>query len=52
MLGDPDGGDVSLTPQDKLDARQVAFGCTQNMLMALDREQRLVSVLDIVFGFS
>lgn len=49
-LGDPDGGDVSLTPQDKLEARQVALGCTQNMLMALDREQRLVYVLDIVFG--
>ncbi len=39
-----------LTPEDKLAARQVALGCTQNMLMALDREQRLVLVLDAVFG--
>ncbi len=38
-----------LTPQDKLEARQVALACTQNMLMALDREQRLVYLLDTVF---
>jgi len=49
-LGDPDGAARSLTPEDKLEARQVALGCTQNMLMALDRDQRLVYVLDIVFG--
>jgi len=49
-LGDPDGTARSLTPEDKLEARQVALGCTQNMLMALDRDQRLVYVLDIVFG--
>jgi len=45
-------GDVSLTPEDKLAARQVALGCTQNMLMSLDREQRLAYVLDTVFGLS
>lgn len=45
-LGEP----VPLTPEDKLEARQVALGCTQSMLMALDREHRLVYVLDTVFG--
>jgi RNA polymerase sigma factor (sigma-70 family) len=43
------GGPLALTPQDKLEARQVALSCTQNMLMALDREDRLVYVLDTVF---
>lgn len=43
--GDP----VPMTPEDKLLARQVALGCTQSMLMALDREDRLVVVLDLVF---
>jgi RNA polymerase sigma factor (sigma-70 family) len=43
------GGPRPLTPQDKLEARQVALSCTQNMLMALDREDRLVYVLDTVF---
>ena len=38
-----------LTPEDKLAARQVALSCTQGMLMALGREQRLVYLLDIVF---
>ena len=45
-------GEASLTPEDKAAARQVALGCTQNMLMTLDREQRLTWVLDIVFGLS
>ena len=45
-------GGQPLTPEDKLAARQVALGCTQNMLMTLDREQRLVYVLDTVFGLS
>lgn len=40
----------SLSPEDKLAARQVALGCTQNMLMALSREERLIYVLDTVFG--
>jgi RNA polymerase sigma factor (sigma-70 family) len=39
-----------LSPQDKLEARQLALACTQSMLMALDREQRLVYVIDTVFG--
>ena len=43
------GGARALTPQDKLEARQVALSCTQSMLMALDREDRLVYVLDTVF---
>lgn len=44
------GPGTPLTPEDKLVARQVAIGCTQNMLMTLDREQRLAYVLDTVFG--
>lgn len=40
----------TLSPEEKVAARQVALGCTQNMLMALDREQRLIYVLDAVFG--
>lgn len=51
-LGDPQGAARILTPEDKLAARQVALGCTQNMLLALDREQRLVYVLDVVFGLA
>ena len=42
-------GQSVLTPEDKLAARQVALSCTQSMLMALGREQRLVYLLDIVF---
>jgi RNA polymerase sigma factor (sigma-70 family) len=38
-----------LTPEDKLEARQMALACTQTMLMTLDREQRLIYVLDTVF---
>lgn len=49
-LGDPHGAARVLTPEDKLAARQVALGCTQNMLMALDREQRLAYILDVVFS--
>jgi RNA polymerase sigma factor (sigma-70 family) len=45
-----EGGDsASLTPQDQLEARQLALACTQSMLMALDREQRLIYLLDTVF---
>lgn len=46
------GGATPLTPQDKLEARQVALGCTQNMLMSLGREQRLAYVLDAIFALS
>jgi RNA polymerase sigma factor (sigma-70 family) len=42
----------ALTPEDKLAARQVALSCTQGMLMTLDREHRLVFVLDLLFGLS
>jgi RNA polymerase sigma factor (sigma-70 family) len=51
-LGDPQGAERSLTPEDKAMARQVALGCTQGMLMALSRDQRLTYVLDAVFGLS
>ena len=37
------------TPEERLAARQLGLACTQNMLMALDREQRLVMILDSVF---
>jgi len=49
QLAHAQGEPVPLTPQDKLEARQLALGCTQSMLMALDREQRLVYLLDAVF---
>ncbi|MES2821121.1 MAG: RNA polymerase sigma factor [Pseudomonadota bacterium] len=48
--GDPYGGGQALRPEEKIEARQIALGCTQNMLMAIDREQRLAYVLDAVFG--
>jgi RNA polymerase sigma factor (sigma-70 family) len=51
-LGDALGLHTSLTPEDKLAARQVALGCTQNMLMTLDRPQRLAYLLDTVFALS
>jgi RNA polymerase sigma factor (sigma-70 family) len=44
------GGQGSLTPEDRLAARQTALSCTQGMLMTLDREHRLVFVLDLLFG--
>jgi RNA polymerase sigma factor (sigma-70 family) len=45
-------GDTSLSAQDKLEAKQIAISCTQNMLMALDREHRLAYLLDVIFGLS
>lgn len=42
----------ALTPEDKLEARQVALACTQGMLMTLSREQRLAYVLDVIFDLS
>jgi RNA polymerase sigma factor (sigma-70 family) len=49
-LAQRQGAPAQLTPQDKLEARQLALGCTQSMLMTLNREQRLAYVLDSVFG--
>jgi RNA polymerase sigma factor (sigma-70 family) len=40
----------SIAPEDKLAAQRVALGCTQGMLMCVDREHRLAYILDIVFG--
>jgi RNA polymerase sigma factor (sigma-70 family) len=51
-LGDPMGIERSLSPEDKAEARELALSCTQTMLMALDREQRLTYLLDAVFGLS
>ena len=44
------GRPMPITPQDRLEARQVALGCTQNMLMTLTRDQRLAYVLDAFTG--
>lgn len=38
------------SPEEQAAAREVALGCTQGMLMALDRDQRLAYLLDVVFG--
>jgi RNA polymerase sigma factor (sigma-70 family) len=51
-LPTPRHAEEPLTPEEQLEVRQVALGCTQHMLMALDAEQRLVVLLDIVFGLS
>jgi len=48
----PAGAARALTPEDKAEARELALGCTQSMLMALDRGQRLAYVLDVIFGLS
>ncbi len=42
------GGARALTPEDKLEARQVALGCTQQMLMSLDRDQRMAYLVDLL----
>ena len=49
-LADDRGEAAAISPQDQLEARQLALACTQSMLMALDREHRLVYVIDSVFG--
>ncbi len=49
-LADTQSSEVSLSPQDKAEAREVALACTQGMLMAMDRDQRLAYLLDVVFG--
>jgi RNA polymerase sigma factor (sigma-70 family) len=43
---------VAALGQDKAEAREVALGCTQSMLMAFDRDQRLIYVLDTLFDLS
>lgn len=40
----------SLSPEDKLEARRTALGCTQAMLLCLDAPGRLAYVLDVIFG--
>jgi RNA polymerase sigma factor (sigma-70 family) len=51
-LGDTVGTEQSLSPEDKLAARQIAIGCTQGMLMTLNREERLAYILDTFFDLS
>jgi RNA polymerase sigma factor (sigma-70 family) len=43
---------ASLDGQNKLEAKQIAISCTQNMLMALDRVHRIAYLLDVIFGLS
>ena len=43
-------GPAALTPEDKAAAREIAAGCTQTMLMCLDRDRRLAYLLDVIFG--
>jgi RNA polymerase sigma factor (sigma-70 family) len=45
-------GGRSLQPDEKLEAKQIALGCTQKMLMSLDRDMRLSYILDTLFGLS
>jgi RNA polymerase sigma factor (sigma-70 family) len=40
----------SLSPEDKLAARQAGLACTQHMLMTMDRGHRLAFILDVAFG--
>ncbi len=42
--------DRSLSPEDKLAARETALACTQAMLLCLDPRGRLAYVLDVIFG--
>lgn len=41
--------DRNLGPEERLQAKQIALACSQNMLMTLDRDQRLSYILDTVF---
>jgi RNA polymerase sigma factor (sigma-70 family) len=41
-----------MSPEDKAAAVGVAIGCTQSMLLALDRDQRVAFLLDVVFGLA
>lgn len=51
-LAERQGAPVPLTPQDKLEARQLALACTQSMLMAMGRKDRLICVMDTVFDIA
>ena len=37
-------------PEEAVAAREMAVSCTQSMLMAMDRDQRLAYLLDVLFG--
>lgn len=41
-----------LSPLAKAEARDIALNCTQGMLMALERDQRMAYVLDVVVGLT
>lgn len=47
---EPDAG--MLPPEDRAEAVDIAVGCTQGMLMALDRDHRLAYLFDVVFGLT
>jgi RNA polymerase sigma factor (sigma-70 family) len=42
----------AISPEDKAEAAGVALGCTQGMLMALDRDLRAAYLLDMIFGLT
>jgi RNA polymerase sigma factor (sigma-70 family) len=42
----------TMSPEDKADAADIALGCTQGMLMALDRDLRAAYLLDVIFGLT
>jgi RNA polymerase sigma factor (sigma-70 family) len=46
------GNPQAASPEDKVAARQVGVACTAGMLQALDDEQRLAYLLDLMFGFT
>lgn len=49
-LGASTWGQRVQQPDDRLEARQMGVACTQGMLMRMRREDRLVYLLDTVFG--
>ena len=42
----------SIGPEETIEAREMAITCTHGMLMRLDREHRLINLLDAVFGLA
>lgn len=52
QMAHPFGDSRILSPEEKLEAKQIGLACTQKMLMSLDRHQRLSYILDTVLGLS
>jgi RNA polymerase sigma factor (sigma-70 family) len=45
-------GAETLTPEDHAAAREIGLSCTEGMLLALDPDQRLAYLLDLMFGLT